>query len=120
MVDEVDSLFGDYGSKVRKLSMGTREMVFKLLPDAKEKAYLGLKVVWYSLGGGMKDGIVGISPQKKHVNLIFMRGAELEDPDKLLEGTGKKGRHVKIRRRGDIRNKSLKSLILASAKLSRR
>ena len=32
-----------------------------------------------------------------HVNVGFFRGAELEDPDKILEGTGKFMRHVKIR-----------------------
>ena len=32
-----------------------------------------------------------------HVNVGFFRGAELPDPNRLLEGTGKFMRHVKIR-----------------------
>jgi len=32
-----------------------------------------------------------------HVNVGFFHGAELEDPDGLLEGTGKFMRHVKLR-----------------------
>ena len=32
-----------------------------------------------------------------HVNVGFFLGAELADPDKLLEGTGKFMRHVKLR-----------------------
>ena len=32
-----------------------------------------------------------------HVNVGFFRGAEIADPDRLLEGTGKFMRHVKIR-----------------------
>lgn len=32
-----------------------------------------------------------------HVNVGFFRGAELADPDHLLEGTGKFMRHVKLR-----------------------
>jgi hypothetical protein len=32
-----------------------------------------------------------------HVNVGFFRGAELDDPHGLLEGTGKLMRHVKIR-----------------------
>lgn len=32
-----------------------------------------------------------------HVNVGFFRGAELDDPDGLLEGTGKVMRHVKLR-----------------------
>jgi hypothetical protein len=34
---------------------------------------------------------------KDHVNVGFFFGALLEDPDRLLEGTGKRGRHVKLR-----------------------
>jgi hypothetical protein len=32
-----------------------------------------------------------------HVNLLFARGTEIEDPYGMLEGTGKKFRHLKIR-----------------------
>ena len=34
---------------------------------------------------------------KAHVNVGFFRGAELADPVDLLEGTGKRMRHVKLR-----------------------
>jgi hypothetical protein len=34
---------------------------------------------------------------KAHVNVGFFRGAELTDPARLLEGTGKFMRHVKVR-----------------------
>jgi hypothetical protein len=33
---------------------------------------------------------------RAHVNVGFFRGAELADPDRLLEGTGKFMRHVKL------------------------
>lgn len=34
---------------------------------------------------------------REHVNVGFFFGALLEDPARLLEGTGKRGRHVKLR-----------------------
>ena len=34
---------------------------------------------------------------RAHVDVGFFRGAELADPDRLLEGTGKFMRHVKLR-----------------------
>ncbi len=34
---------------------------------------------------------------KDHVNVGFFFGALLKDPARLLEGTGKRGRHVKLR-----------------------
>ncbi|MEM7016602.1 MAG: DUF1801 domain-containing protein [Pseudomonadota bacterium] len=34
---------------------------------------------------------------KAHVNIGFFRGSEIADPAKLLEGSGKRMRHVKLR-----------------------
>jgi len=48
---------------------------------------------------------------KAHVNVGFFRGAELVDPARLLEGTGKYMRHVKLRPDGDIDALALIKLI---------
>ena len=58
---------------------------------------------------------------KAHVNVGFFRGAELADPEGLLEGTGKYMRHVKLRPDGGIDAKALTRLIrLAYADMKRR
>lgn len=46
-----------------------------------------------------------------HVNVGFFRGAELDDPKRLLEGTGKLMRHVKLRPESDVDDKALARLI---------
>lgn len=46
-----------------------------------------------------------------HVNVGFFRGAELSDPNGLLEGTGKFMRHVKLRPEDDIDIAALMQLI---------
>lgn len=38
-----------------------------------------------------------VGAYKEHVNVYFFFGALLHDPARLLEGTGKRGRHVKLR-----------------------
>ena len=48
---------------------------------------------------------------KAHVNVGFFRGAEIADPDGLLEGTGKFMRHVKLRPERDVDARALKRLI---------
>jgi hypothetical protein len=48
---------------------------------------------------------------KAHVNVGFFRGAELDDPNRLLEGTGKRMRHVKVKPDLDVDNEALKKLI---------
>jgi hypothetical protein len=46
-----------------------------------------------------------------HVNVGFFLGAELPDPSRLMEGTGKFMRHVKLRPEDDVDAAALKTLI---------
>jgi hypothetical protein len=46
-----------------------------------------------------------------HVNVGFFRGAELPDPERLLEGTGRFMRHVKIRPEREIDAAAITHLI---------
>jgi hypothetical protein len=48
---------------------------------------------------------------KAHVNVGFFRGAEIADPKRLLEGTGKFMRHVKLRPESDVDATALMKLI---------
>jgi hypothetical protein len=48
---------------------------------------------------------------KAHVNVGFFRGAEIADPERLLEGTGKFMRHVKLRLERDVDATALMRLI---------
>src|SRR5262245_9972944 len=48
---------------------------------------------------------------KAHVNVGFFRGAELADPEGLLEGSGKFMRHVKLRLERDVDATVLMKLI---------
>ena len=49
-----------------------------------------------------------------HVNVGFFRGAELADPARLLVGTGKYMRHVKLRPGSDVDAAALVELVDAA------
>src|SRR4051812_20248760 len=51
---------------------------------------------------------------KDHVNVGLFFGALLDDPAGLLEGTGKRGRHVKLRPGRDVDRAALARLIDAA------
>lgn len=51
---------------------------------------------------------------RAHVNVGFLRGAVLADPAGLLEGTGKLGRHVKLRPGQPVDEAALARLIVAA------
>ena len=57
---------------------------------------------------------------KEHVTFAFMRGSALPDPEKLLEGTGKGVRHVKLRSVADVKRSGVKKLIVDAAKLNKK
>src|SRR5215468_7719979 len=57
---------------------------------------------------------------KEHVTFAFMRGAALSDPEKLLEGTGKGVRHVKLRSIADVKKPRVKKLVVEAAKLNKK
>jgi hypothetical protein len=51
---------------------------------------------------------------RAHVNVGFFHGAALADPAGLLEGTGRRMRHVKLKPRSDLDASALKALIAAA------
>ncbi|HXI93007.1 MAG TPA: DUF1801 domain-containing protein [Blastocatellia bacterium] len=104
-----------YDLSVGELALALREMVLKEAPAAVEKLFRVYALVfWYSLTGRMSDAFVHVVIYPKGVNLMFNRGAELEDPDGVLVGEGKIIRHIKVRRPEDLKNPHLRKFIRAA------
>jgi hypothetical protein len=55
----------------------------------------------------------------QHVGVEFWRGSSLPDPTKLLEGTGKNLRHVKVRTSAEARSPAFRRLIRDAVRLDR-
>ena len=51
---------------------------------------------------------------KAHVNVGFFFGSALEDPSRLLQGTGKRMRHVQVRPGAELNRAALQVLIDAA------
>ena len=62
--------------------------------------------------GDDKTFVGGFFSYKDHVSLEFSKGAELNDPDKVLEGSGKLRRHLKLKSASDIFAKDAKSFLI--------
>jgi hypothetical protein len=92
----VDTFLKTYPPPVREIAVRARETIFSVLPGASEKVYPGWKVIQYAAGNGTQDVFAVLSPQRERVNLGLTNGAELPDPEGLLEGSGTGIRHVKL------------------------
>lgn len=100
---------------LRPLLVRLREILLEIHPEACEVTRLGDRATVFGVGPRkMIDGYAYILPYQAWVNLGFFRGAALEDPDGLLEGTGAKMRHVKIRSLAEADRPALRSLIKAA------
>jgi len=92
-----------------------RETILSIHPEAVEVVRLGDRAATYGLGPKkMSEGYVYILPHTNWVNLGFYKGADLPDPDGLLEGTGKMLRHIKIRAAAEADNPKIHTLIEAA------
>lgn len=105
---------------VGELALALREMVLEEAPAAVEKMFRVYALVfWYSLTGKMSDAFVHVVIYPKGVNLMFTRGAELDDPEGVLVGEGKIIRHIKVRKPDDLKNRHLRQFIRAALKHSK-
>ncbi|MDE0579023.1 MAG: DUF1801 domain-containing protein [bacterium] len=97
---------------VQPIARALRETVLKVDSSACEVVRLGDRAATYGVGPRkMIDGYVYILPYKNWVNLGFYQGAEIDDPEELLEGTGAKLRHVKIHSVEEAKRPSMVALV---------
>ena len=97
---------------MRPIVTALQETVFQVDQNACEVVRLGDRAATYGVGPRkMLDGYAYILPHKKWVNLGFYQSADLADPAGLLEGTGAKMRHVKIRSVDDANQPAVQALI---------
>jgi len=102
--------------RARRLARQLRKLVARVMPGVVEVPWPRMRIASYGVGPKkMTEHFCYISTQKDDVNLGFYYGAELLDPDGLLEGTGKRLRHVKIREAAAIRSPALRKLLKAAS-----
>lgn len=90
-------------------------------PDAIEETYKNHpSAVWFGVAHGtaedpkINDMFCYVATAKSHVNLGFCYGASLADPDRVLEGQGKKMRHVKFSSPRDLERAFVRRYIRAA------
>ena len=107
-----DELLAITEEPLHPIAKAVREAVFEVDPNANEVVRLGDRAATYGVGPRkMIDGYAYIQPAKSWINLGFYQAVDLADPEGLLEGTGAKMRHVKIRSLDDAGRPAVRGLI---------
>ena len=97
---QVDAWFEAYENTQRELVQSVREAVL----DADDRVTEAVK--WQAPTFIYRGNIASFFPKAtKHVSLMFHRGAEIDDPDGLLEGEGEVSRVAKFADAADLERK---------------
>ena len=110
----IDRYVKKYG-KLSGVAKAVRALV-KRTVDGCEEYVNPWKIPSFDLNGPLCFYMVA----KEHVVFGFVRGATLRDPGKLLEGTGKYLRHVKLRSAADAQQAGVRALVKEAAALNRK
>lgn len=114
MDPRVKELLDSFPPAKRKLALKVREIVLKTDPSIREAIKWGnITFVAY----GNLAWILNYDTTD-YINFGFFKGTELSDPKKLLEGTGKGLRHVKIRSEKQIDAEQLAAWVKEAIQLN--
>ena len=107
-----------YDAPVRDLALGLRALLLEEMAPCYENIYDAYSAVaiGYGTSDRLSDGIFHIAVYTKGANLGFNDGATLDDPKGILEGTGNRIRHIKIRKPEDLKRPELRAYIRRAKK----
>ncbi len=96
-----------------------RDYILEIHPGSNELLYHthALTAV-FSVSEKLSDAFCMIPVYTNHLNLGFNKGTRINDPHKLLTGTGNLIRHFPVGSPVDYRNKKVKDLVRSAAKFA--
>ncbi len=94
---DVDRLVSEHPPELQAIERALRATIRAAFPGAIEQVDFANKLIAFGRSMRIRGLLFAIIAHKSHVNLQLADGAALPDPEGLIEGTGKRIRHVKIR-----------------------
>lgn len=112
----IDGFFVKQPATQRAILEALRKLVDEAAPDAESSIKWGMP--FYIVGGNMMCALAG---HKSHVNLILSGppGA-FADPQGLLEGDAKGGRHLKLRALDELPREAVRGWLRTAVSLARK
>ena len=99
--ESIDRFLAKYDPAIEKEGRAARRVLRKAMPTAFELVYDNYNALVFAFGASERAGdiLMSIALYPRWVTLFFLHGATLDDPESLLEGSGKTIRGVPDRRR---------------------
>jgi len=115
---QLAAFIAKFDPKVAKLIRACRAEVRRLLPTAIELVYdnYNFFVIGYASTERASDAILSIAAAANGVGLAFIHGASLPDPYRLLLGSGKQNRFIRLPTIDPLKSPAVETLIRAAAR----
>ena len=115
---QVAGFIAKFDPSVAKLTRAARSVLRRRFPTAIELVYdnYNALAIGYSSTERTSDVLFSLAVYARGVNLYFMYGRSLPDPDKLLQGSGSQGAFVRLDDVSVLDRPGVKALIDASVK----
>jgi hypothetical protein len=111
-----DDVIATGTDELKQIAYALRELIAAVHPGVIEVNWPHQKNAGFGVGPRkMSEQFCYVGMTAKHVNLGFYEGALLDDPAGLLQGTGKKLRHVKVKTLAAVHESALRALLTAAA-----
>jgi hypothetical protein len=115
--DQLQSFIKKFESRHQAVIRAARKKLRKRFPTATELVYdnYNFFVIGFGPNDRPSDCIVTIAAAANGVGLCFVRGASLPDPEKVLPGSGKQTRFVRLPSAEVPEQPAVQTLLLAAA-----
>jgi hypothetical protein len=117
--DDFETLLANHTPIVAETARALRRVLAGAFSEAVEQVDFGNKLLAVGTSMAMRDLTFAIIPHSAHVNLQLADGVDLPDPTGLVEGTGKRIRHVKVRSVEAAAAPALRAIVDAQVALRR-
>jgi hypothetical protein len=114
---QIEVFLSKFDPAVSKLVASSRRALRKRFPTAIEQVYdnYNFFVIGFCTTERTSDCIVSLAASAKGVALSFYHGATLPDPHKVLLGSGKQNRFVRLESAATLSGPKVRALITAAA-----
>ncbi|MCB9007790.1 MAG: DUF1801 domain-containing protein [Ardenticatenaceae bacterium] len=117
MSNDFEEMLTSASPEVAALARQAKTVIQNVMPNVVEVVWLNQNIAGYGVGPKkMSEQFCYIALFKARLNLGFYYGSDLPDPEKLLEGSGKNLRHIKISHPEQLQNPALHDLVVAASK----
>ena len=114
---ELETFFAKYDAGVVRTARAALRRLRQKFPGATSLVYDNYNALVIGFGSSERasDAVISIALYPRWVTLFFLRGAELPDPQKRLQGSGKIVRSVRLDQVGTLDEPAVRELIEVAA-----